>query len=118
MCPYYKEQGFRHKTEGCPYNHDAIKHFLICECCKLEENDFRPDGTRHQRHLCPSNKHYCCSWNISIVQTELWLMKDMGADPTEYSSKNKELQEKFFHGFTGVDGPYTPRRRWIDNEWQ
>ena len=45
-----------------------------------------------------------------IAQTELSLMRDMGADPTEYSTKDKELQNKFFHGFIGVAGPYTHRR--------
>ena len=110
------EQGVSHRQEGCPYNHEAIEHFFICNCCKMEDGDVQLNGEMHSENVC-SKKHGCCAWLIYIVATELDVLRCNGIDPMEYSQKNPNITKNFDHGMNGVRGPHWVEK-WEKPRWQ
>ena len=85
------EQGDDHRQQGCPYNHEAIQHFFICNCCKMEDGYTQLDGERHSENVC-GKKHSCCAYLIDIVRTELHVLRCSGIDPMEYSQTDPEIK--------------------------
>ena len=105
VCRSLIELGDSHNRLGCPYNHEAIQHFFLCTCCKLEDGDLQLNGERHSENVC-GKRHNCCSWLLSIVATELNVLRRLGIDPIEYTQGDPEIKRRFDHGFDGVKGPH------------